>query len=208
MGAIAAVMLVAGGLKGRWFAVLGGLLVVAVALALMTPILKPYQKNRLLVFIDERLDPRGAGYNLAQSKIAIGSGGLTGKGLRAGTQSNLNFIPERHTDFIFSVVGEQLGFLGAVMLLGMYLALLSAALSIATSSKDLFGALVAVGIMGMWLFQILENIGMTIGLMPITGIPLPFMSYGSSFMVTNVAAVGILMSIWSRRYGTDASSVL
>lgn len=206
--AIAAVMLVAGGLKGRWFAVLGAALVLAVALALMTPILKPYQKNRLLVFIDERLDPRGAGYNLAQSKIAIGSGGLTGKGLARGTQSNLNFIPERHTDFIFSVVGEQLGFLGAVMLLGMYLALLSAALSIATSSKDLFGALVAVGIMGMWLFQILENIGMTIGVMPITGIPLPFMSYGSSFMVTNVAAVGILMSIWSRRYGTQATSAL
>ena len=167
-----------------------------------TPILKTYQRNRLLVFIDPSLDPRDAGYNLAQSKIAIGSGGFAGKGIGSGTQSNLNFLPERHTDFIFSVLGEQTGFVGAVMLLGMYLALLAAALSISTSSRDLFGALVAAGLIGMWLFQVLENVGMTVGLMPITGIPLPFMSYGSSAMVTNLAGVGMLLSVWSRRYGT------
>jgi len=164
-------------------------------------LIKQYQINRLLVFIDPSRDPRGAGYNLAQSKIAIGSGGLTGTGA-AGSQSRLDFIPERHTDFIFSVLGEQFGFLGAMALLGLYLALLFAALSISASSRDLFGALIAAGLIGMWLFQILENMGMTVGIMPITGIPLPFMSYGSSFMVTNLAGVGILLSVWSRRYGT------
>jgi rod shape determining protein RodA len=201
--AIAFGMLLVGGMKRRYFLIAGvaGLLLVGVLLALPGPLTQT-QKNRLLVFVDPSRDPAGAGYNLAQSKIAIGSGGLTGKGLRSGSQSNLNFLPERHTDFIFSVLGEQLGFLGAVMLLGVYLALLSAALSISTSARDLFGALVAAGVLSMWLFQILENVGMTVGLMPITGIPLPFMSYGSSAMVTNLAGVGMLLSVWSRRYGT------
>jgi rod shape determining protein RodA len=197
-------MLLVGGLKGRWFAVAAALIVVVAVVGLTTPLLQQYQKDRLLVFVDPSRDPKGAGYNLAQSKIAIGSGGMAGTGLQAGTQSRLNFIPERHTDFIFSVLGEQFGFIGALVLLGLYLALLSAALSISASSRDLFGALVAAGILSMWLFQILENIGMTVGIMPITGIPLPFMSYGSSFMVTNLAGVGILLSIWSRRYGTGA----
>jgi rod shape determining protein RodA len=201
--AIAAGMLVVGGLRGRYFVVaaLVGVVLVGALLALPVP-LEQYQKDRLLVFVDPARDPKGAGYNLAQSKIAIGSGGLTGKGLGAGTQSNLNFIPERHTDFIFSVLGEQLGFLGALMLLGLFLALLAAALSISTSSRDLFGALIATGMISMWLFQILENVGMTVGMMPITGIPLPFMSYGASAMVTNLAGVGMLLSVWSRRYGT------
>ena len=162
-------------------------------------LLKDYQKNRLLVFVDQNLDPTGAGYNLKQSKIAIGSGQTTGKGLGAGTQGNLNFLPERHTDFIFSVVGEELGFAGAMALLALYLALLMVSLNIAVSSVDLFGTLLVTGVMSMWVFQILENIGMTIGLMPITGIPLPFMSYGSSFMVTNMACVGVLLSVWSHR---------
>ncbi len=236
-------ILLVGGLKGRWFAVLGVCAVLLVGVlfganALLdralhrgpynpayiaalqkaggdtsdptvqaipdtSVLIKQYQINRLGVFIDPSLDPKGAGYNLAQSKIAIGSGGLTGKGLRAGSQSNLNFIPARDTDFIFSVVGEQLGFLGALLLLGMYLALLAAALSISASSRDLFGSLVAAGLISMWLFQILENMGMTVGVMPITGIPLPFMSYGSSFMVTSLAGIGMLLSIWSRRYGTS-----
>jgi rod shape determining protein RodA len=168
-------------------------------------LIKQYQINRLLVFVDPGRDPKGAGYNLQQARIAIGSGGLTGKGLQQGTQSRLNFIPERHTDFIFSVLGEQLGFLGAMLLLGMYLALLAAALSISASSRDLFGALIAAGLISMWTFQILENVGMSIGIMPITGIPLPFMSFGSSFMVTNLAGVGMLLSIWSRRYGTTTT---
>jgi len=163
-------------------------------------LIKRYQINRLLVFVDPTLDPSGAGYNLEQSKIAIGSGELTGKGLGSGTQGNLNFLPERHTDFVFAVLGEELGFLGALVLLGLYLALLITALEVSASARDLFGSLIAVGIIAMWTFQILENIGMTIGLMPITGIPLPFMSFGSSFMVTNMAAVGMLLSVWTRRY--------
>ena len=199
---IALGMLLVGGLKGRWFAVAAVLIVVFAVAGLTTPLLQQYQKDRLLVFVDPSRDPKGAGYNLAQSKIAIGSGGMTGTGLAAGTQSRFNFIPEPHTDFIFSVLGEQFGFVGAIMLLALYLALLSATLSISASSRDLYGALIAAGLLSMWLFQILENIGMTIGIMPVTGIPLPFMSYGSSFMVTNLAGVGILLSIWSRRYGT------
>jgi rod shape determining protein RodA len=197
-------MLLVGGMRGRYFAIaaVAALILVGLLLALPGP-LKEYQKNRLLVFVDPSRDPQGAGYNLAQSKIAIGSGGLTGKGLGAkSSQSNLNFLPERHTDFIFSVLGEQLGFVGAVVLLGLYLALLTSALSISTSSRDLFGALIAAGLISMWLFQIVENVGMTIGLMPITGVPLPFMSYGSSAMVSNLAGVGMLLSVWSRRYGT------
>jgi len=216
--AIASGMLLVGGMKARWFgvfAVAGIVLVLAVfALnsVLVTSMNKPdgvliksYQVDRLLVFVDPTRDPKGAGYNLQQSKIAIGSGGLTGAGLGMGSQSRLNFIPERHTDFIFSVLGEQLGFAGAVMLLALYLALMASALSVSASSRDLFGALVAAGLISMWVFQILENMGMTIGMMPITGIPLPFMSYGSSFMVTNLAGVGMLLSIWSRRYGTTTT---
>ena len=199
---VALAMLLVGGLKPKWFGVFAIIAVLMVAAVVTLPILKTYQKDRLLVFVDPTRDPKGAGYNLAQSKIAIGSGGLTGKGLQNSTQSRLNFIPERHTDFIFSVVGEQLGFLGAVMLLGFYLALLISSLSIATSSRDLYGALIVAGLIGMWTFQILENAGMTMGMMPITGIPLPFMSYGGSFMITNLAGVGMLMSVWSRRYGT------
>lgn len=163
-------------------------------------LIKRYQMNRLLVFVDPDVDPRGAGYNLEQSKIAIGSGELTGKGLREGSQSNLNFLPERHTDFIFSVLGEETGFIGASLLLALYLVLLVSSLEVSASSRDLFGSLIAAGIISMWTFQILENVGMTIGLMPITGIPLPFMSFGSSFMVTNMMAVGMLLSVWTRRY--------
>ena len=216
--AIASGMLLVGGLKARWFAVfaLVGVLLVGgifglnslLVSAMNKPegvLIKSYQMDRLLVFVDPTRDPKGAGYNLAQSKIAIGSGGLTGAGLGMGTQSRLNFIPERHTDFIFSVLGEQLGFAGALMLLALYLALMASALSVSASSRDLFGALVAAGLISMWAFQILENVGMTIGMMPITGIPLPFMSYGSSFMVTNLAGVGMLLSIWSRRYGTTTT---
>lgn len=199
---ITAGMLLVGGVKPRWFAVFALVAVILIAGVWQTGILKTYQKDRLAVFIDPSVDPKGAGYNLAQSKIAIGSGGLTGKGLGSGTQSSLNFIPERHTDFIFAVLGEELGFLGAIVLLGLYLALLITALEISASSRDLYGALIAAGLISMWLFQVLVNMGMTIGIMPVTGIPLPFMSFGGSFMVTNLAGVGMLLSVWSRRYGT------
>ncbi|GAB4275041.1 MAG: rod shape-determining protein RodA [Coriobacteriia bacterium] len=194
-------MLLVGGMKGRFFVALGLVGVLLGALVLQAGLLKDYQIDRLVVFINPEVDPMGAGYNLAQSKIAIGSGGLTGKGLGSGTQSNLNFLPERHTDFIFAVLGEELGFAGTSGLLLLYATMLVSALAIGAGSKDLYGTLVCCGIVSMWTFQILVNAGMTLGIMPITGIPLPFMSFGSSFMVTNLAAVGMLLSVHARRYG-------
>lgn len=208
--AIAFGILLVGGAKLRWLALALGVAALLAGGLIWADgkldaalgkdvLLKDYQMDRLLVFVDPDKDPRGAGYNLKQSKIAIGSGEISGKGFAAGTQGNLYFLPERHTDFIFAVVGEELGFAGGATLLGLYLALLIISLSIAAQASDLFGSLIAVGIISMWTFMILENVGMTMGLMPITGIPLPFMSYGSSFMVTNLACVGVLLSIWRQR---------
>jgi len=162
-------------------------------------IIKNYQLQRLTVFLNPNDDTSSAGYQLHQSKIAIGSGQFTGMGLKEGTQATLNFLPTRHTDFIFATMAEKLGFVGGVFLLALYLALLITSLSIAGGAEDLFGTLIAAGIIAMWLFQILENIGMNMGLMPITGIPLPFMSYGTTALMTNLLCVGALGSIWSHR---------
>ncbi len=183
----------------------GGLALAILAIALhFSPLhlplpLKEYQLNRLLVFLNPYRDPQGAGYHIIQSLVAIGSGGLLGKGLFRGSQVQLNFLPEHHTDFIFSVVGEELGFVGAALFLLLYFLLLYRTLAIAFQARDALGRLLAGGILSMWLFHVLENIGMTIGVMPITGIPLPFLSYGGSFMLTNMLAVGILLSIQLRR---------
>lgn len=170
-------------------------------------LIKPYQMSRLLVFIDqENEDYATDAYNLNQAKIAVGSGEITGKGFGNATQSSGGFLPEAATDFIFCVFAEQYGFLGCFVLLALYLALLAVALNIGMKSSDLFGSLIAAGIMGMWLFQIVENIGMDIGMMPITGIPLPFMSYGSSFMLENFICLGLLSSIWTRRNDAMANA--
>ncbi|WP_430622569.1 rod shape-determining protein RodA [Adlercreutzia faecimuris] len=158
-------------------------------------LLKNYQRSRLLVFLNPDADTSGDGYNLAQAMIAIGSGGLFGKGLLHGTQATYGYLPEAPTDFIFCVLAEELGFVGVVALLALYIALIMAALRIAREADDLFGMLIVCAVVGMWLFQILENIGMTCGLMPITGIPLPFVSYGSSFMVVNFAMLGLIASV-------------
>lgn len=160
---------------------------------------KDYQKNRILVFLNPDLDPTGAGYNLTQAKIAIGSGGLFGKGLGNATQSALGFLPEAPTDFVFCAIAEQLGFLGVLFLLALYGALFYIVIRMIVSIPSLFQKLILVGVCGMWLFQILENIGMCCGLMPITGIPLPFISYGSSFMMVNFACIGLILSIYSKR---------
>lgn len=173
-----------------------GMLVVGFALKFH--VLKEYQVNRLLVFINPNLDTKGTGYNLLQSKIAIGSGGFFGKGLFSGTQTNLSFIPSANTDFIFSVLGEKLGFFGAIILVFLYFMLLSRTIHIALTADNFFGSLLALSIAAMWLFQIFVNIGMTVGIMPITGIPLPFMSYGGSALLTNMVAAGILLNIYSR----------
>ena len=160
-------------------------------------ILKQYQRSRLTVFLNPDADTSATGYNLAQAMIAVGSGGLFGKGLGNTTQAANGFLPEAPTDFIFCVLAEQLGFVGAMALILLYAAFIACAVRIALRSDDLFGMLLVCGVVGMWLFQILENIGMTIGLMPITGIPLPFFSYGSSFMVTNMIMIGLIASVAS-----------
>lgn len=178
-------------------AVIGTLLFLHFQFGLPLP-LDNYQINRLIVFIDPYKDGqggRGAGWNTIQSLVAIGSGGLTGKGLFHGTQVQLNFLPEHHTDFIYAVIGEELGFLGAALIVLLYGGLILRAIFIGHDSRDLYGTLIVVGITAMWLFHVFENIGMSIGLMPITGIPLPFLSYGGSSMVTNLLAVGLILSV-------------
>ena len=154
----------------------------------------------MIVFLKPSIDPFGAGYNIIQSKIAVGAGGLFGKGLLGGTQSQLGFLPERSTDFIFSIFSEEWGFMGAFFLLAIYALFLYRSIMIIHDAKDLFGSLLATGIVGMFLFHIIVNIGMTIGIMPITGIPLPFMSYGGSYLLTSIVATSILCNIEIRRY--------
>ena len=157
--------------------------------------LKNYQRQRLFVFIDPENDTSDSGYNLRQAQIAIGSGGFFGKGLMNGTQAALKFLPEAPTDFIFCVLAEELGFIGVVILLGLYAALIVVSLKIAKATDDLFGKLLVVCCVGMWVFQIFENVGMCCGLMPITGIPLPFISFGSSFMIVNCVMLGFIGSV-------------
>ena len=141
----------------------------------------------------------GSGYHIIQSKIAIGSGMLFGKGLFNGTQSQLNFLPENHTDFIFAVIGEELGFIGSSLILLLYLILLYRGVKIAGEARDNFGTLLATGITSMMAFHLLVNVGMTAGIMPVTGIPLPLMSYGVSALTTNLISIGILLNIYMRR---------
>ncbi len=197
-GAITFGMLYACGFDMKMFKqILGGFIVSLPAIWFF--LLHDYQKMRIKVLFDPDLDPFGSGYHVIQSKIAIGSGGFFGKGLFEGTQSQLNFLPENHTDFIFSVVGEELGFIGAIFLLFLYFLILYRALIISHSTHDRFGSLIAVGIFSMWLFQVFINVGMTLGIMPVTGIPLPFMSYGGSALLMNILCVGLLMNIFIRR---------
>lgn len=207
---IGAVTLVMGGARVKYLLVtLGAFVLAIVAVFAVDEVLKrvtgeylllqQYQRNRLLVFLDPTADTSGSGYNLQQAMIAIGSGGIFGKGLLNATQSSLGFLPEAPTDFIFCVLAEQFGFVGVMALLGLYLALILICCRIARRASTLFGTLVVCGVVAMWLFQIMENIGMDIGLMPITGIPLPFMSYGSSFMLVNFALLGLVGSVYAHR---------
>jgi len=162
------------------------------------------QQERLTAFLDQSSNQGQANYNLNQSQIALGSGGLTGQGWLKGTQTNLNLVPEQETDFIFTAVGEELGFLfGSLPLLLAYLFLMSRMLAAARLAGELFGTLVVVGVLSMFLFQTFENLGMTMGIMPITGIPLPFMSHGGSSIITAFAAVGLVVNVRSRRFARD-----
>ena len=182
-----------------------GLVVANVAMGVLAPILwdslEPYQQKRLLVFLDPEVDPRGAAYHVIQSQTAIGSGGWFGLGYLEGAQKRLAFLPEQHTDFIFAVVGEELGFVGVVAALILFLLLFLRIVRIAHRASDSFGGLVAFGLLTSWFVHVVVNIGMTVGLMPITGIPLPFFSYGGSFMLASWLAIGVLVRISSEGRG-------
>ena len=199
-GAITLAVMFVGGVPWTHFALIGAVLVTLVTAVLVVapaagvPLLKGYQEERLTSFLDPDAHLSGAGYQQDQSQTAIGSGQLTGRGDRA-TQTRLDFVPERHTDFIFAVIGERYGFAGAAFVLSLYALLLWRALRIVTLSKNSYGTLVAGGIAAMLLFQVFVNVGMNLGIMPITGIPLPLLSYGGSSVLATLLAVGVLQSI-------------
>jgi rod shape determining protein RodA len=162
--------------------------------------LKPYQRQRLVTFLDPMSDPKGSGYNSIQSMVAVGSGQLVGKGYKKGTQGHLNFLPEHHTDFIFSVFSEEHGFIGSLILLGLYLVFLTNGLSVAYQSHDKFGILLAFGIMSIFFWHIFVNMGMVMGMLPIVGVPLPFLSYGGSSLITSVLSVAIITNIANKKF--------
>jgi rod shape determining protein RodA len=153
--------------------------------------LADYQQNRILVFLDPSVDPRGAGYHVVQSMVAIGSGGLTGNGFTEGTQKRFDFLPEQHTDFIFSVIGEELGYLGTILTLLLFAVILYRLVRMAEGEADPFAGLVIFGIFGAWLVHVFVNVGMTVGMVPVTGIPLPFVSYGGTFLLMSWVAVAV-----------------
>jgi rod shape determining protein RodA len=207
--AITAALLLVAGTKWTHLAALGGMAAAAAVIVLLAlpavgvEVLKPYQVDRLTAFVNPTSDPQRQGYQLRQSITAIGAGQKTGRGPEGATQTRLDFLPEHHTDFVFSVVGEQFGFLGAGLVLSLYALLLWRALRILTSAKNLYGALVAGGITAMLMFQVFVNIGMTIGIMPITGVPLPLMSYGGSSVLVTFLAIGLLQSVSAQARSTD-----
>ncbi|MEA3489190.1 MAG: rod shape-determining protein RodA [Candidatus Omnitrophota bacterium] len=180
--------------------ILASLILGIASLPFFWRLLKVYQRNRLMVFINPDLDPLGAGYTIIQSKIAIGSGGILGKGWLNGSQSYLKFLPERHTDFIFSVIGEEWGFIGALILIGLYALVIVRGLRIVAAAGDICGKAVATGVVTLIAFQVFVNISMTIGLMPVVGLPLPAISYGGSSTVATLIGVGFLLSIGRRAY--------
>ena len=191
-------LLVTAGMRMR---LLGGLALAGVAAApLAWFVLKDYQRERLLVFLDPVRDPLGSAYNVIQAKIAIGSGQLLGKGVAGATQSRLSFLPERHTDFIFAVFAETWGFVGCLVLLTCYALLLLRGFDIAASTREPVGRLVALGVTALVATQVLVNVGMVTGLIPVVGIPLPFMSYGGSSMVVSMMALGLLLSVRMRQF--------
>lgn len=169
------------------------------ALPVVWHFMHDYQKRRVLTFLDPDKDPLGAGYNILQSMIAIGSGGFFGKGYLQGSQSQLNFLPEKHTDFIFTMLAEEFGFFGTMLLLGLYAMLLYSGMTVALRSRSSFGALVAAGITALLFMHILINCGMVMGMMPVVGVPLPLMSYGGSIMVSTVLAIGLMLNAYTHR---------
>jgi rod shape determining protein RodA len=193
-------ILVVAGTKARHLAALAIAGVLLITGIFRLHVIQEYQLDRIKTFLDQEAAPAAARYNLEQSLIAIGSGGITGQGYLQGRLTNLDFVPEQHTDFIFTAAGEEFGFVGSLVILSLFAILLWRAIRISFLSKDPFGTYVAAGVASMFAIQMFVNIGMTIGIMPITGIPLPFVSYGGSAMLANLAAVGLLMNIHMRRF--------
>jgi len=194
-----AVLLVAGA-RPRQIGVLTLMGITAIVVVVQLGVLKQYQRDRLTAFLDPQSDTQRTSYNLRQSQIAIAAGGLSGRGLFQGTQTNLAFVPEQHTDFIFTAVGEELGFVGGLSLLCLFGLVMWRMWRAAVLARDLFGRLLCVGVLAMLVFQIFENVGMTMGITPITGIPLPFMSYGGSATVASLMGVGLILNVHMRRF--------
>lgn len=196
-----ALMLVAAGIDKRYIISIILLIIVSVPL-LYNFVLPEHAKTRIDIFLNPESDPRGAGYNIIQSKLAIGAGGLTGMGFLKGNQTQLGFLYPKTTDFIFAVIGEELGFVVSGVVIIMYIFFINKCIYIAKTAKDELGSLIATGIAGVFLFHMIENIGMVMGLLPITGVPLPFISYGGSSLITNFICVGLLANISSKRQKT------
>jgi rod shape determining protein RodA len=200
LAVILGALLVAAGTKVKYLAVLALAATIAIFGAFQLHIVKDYQIARLTSFLQSEKDLQAANYNRQQAEIAIGAGGIVGKGYLHGTQTNLDFVPQQHTDFIFTVIGEEFGFLGAIAVLMLFALVLWRVYRIALTAKDPFGTFVAVGVGAMMAIQVFINVGMTLGLMPITGIPLPFVSYGGSALIADLIGIGLLLNVEARRY--------
>jgi rod shape determining protein RodA len=198
--AVLAGVLVVAAVPVLWLVGLAMSTLLGAFVAIQANLLSEYQVNRFAAFANPALDPDGVGYNANQAKIAVGSGGLTGTGLFHGTQTGGRFVPEQHTDFIFTAVGEQLGLLGSALLLTLFALVAWRTWRSAALAKDAAGTLICVGVLAMLTFQIFENVGMTMGIMPITGIPLPFLSYGGSSTIATYAAMGLVLNVHMRRF--------
>jgi rod shape determining protein RodA len=198
-GFILFIMLFVAGATWRQLVALASATVLGIIVTWQQGWLADWQIDRIQVLFDPSIDPQGIGYNLAQSKMAVGSGELFGRGLFQGTQTNFEYVPEQETDFIFTAVGEQLGFIGAILVIAAFSVIIWRLLVIAANARDRFGALIAAGIAAMLVFHVFVNVGMTVGIMPVTGIPLPFLSSGGSFYMSMTLALGIANSIWLLR---------
>ena len=197
----AALMLITAGLDKKY--IIGAIALICIAAPLIYQFVLPeHAKNRIDIFLNPESDPRGAGYNIIQSKLAIGAGGLTGMGLLKGNQTQLGFLYPKTTDFIYAVIGEEMGFVVAGAIIIVYVVLITKCLYVAKTAKDEVGSLIATGITGIFIFHMIENIGMVMGLLPITGVPLPFISYGGSSLITNFICIGLLLNISSKRQKT------
>lgn len=197
LAVVGMIMCFLAGVQWRYF--IGAGVAVLPAATVLWNFMHSYQKRRVLTFLDPQQDPLGAGYNILQSMIAIGSGGLLGKGYLQGSQSQLNFLPEKHTDFIFTMFAEEFGFVGSIILLLLYMILLGAGMLVAFRSRSTFGAMVAGGVVALLFIHILINCAMVMGMLPVVGVPLPLMSYGGSIMLSSVFAVGLLLNAYVHR---------